>query len=172
MKVILLAGHTTATTKALEVKNGVLRIDTQVDRLEAMKYEVIIVAAGDAAENLLRLSRTIERCELVFDTHGEEASLLTNLRAGLFATEEAVFVLPANVDIPDQICFQAMINAYFKAGLRTENHGFWFNDYPLLVTRNGNAFFRKASDLKDFSNPGLQLTVLEDANLATRVNTL
>lgn len=172
MKTLLLTGYESSSTKALENEGDRLRVDAQIARLEAMKFEVVVVMGGDSAESLLRLSKSIERCEIVFDTHGTETNLITNLQAGLFSTEEAVFALPSNVDIPDQVSFHHMINSYYRAGLRTETHGFWFNDYPLLVTRSGNEFFRKASDLKDFAHPALKLVTVEDANLATRVKTL
>ncbi len=170
MNIILIAGHADTLEKALEFDEGLCRLDMQIKILEAMKYEIIVVTSGFGSEQLLRKSVYLERCELVFDTHDAEATLITNIRAGLAASPEACFVLPASKELPEQKIFQDLINAYYQAGLRTETHGFWEGDFPVLVTRTGNEFIRSHLELKTIEE--LTLVQVEDGKLATRVKSL
>lgn len=163
MKALLCAGFE---------KEFPIRLDTHIAHLEKMNFEIVVVIGGFNSEQVLCQSQLLERCELVFDTNDNELSLLSNIRAGMHTTEDSILVHPAGSDLINERSFQELVKAYYHAGLRTESHGFWTGDFPLLITRSGNQFFRKAADLTGLNDPRISLVKLDDTCLATGVNTL
>jgi hypothetical protein len=139
---------------------------------ELLKFEVVVVLAGQNSEHFLRSSRALERCDLVFDTTNSEASMITQAHAACHATEDAFFLISLMSVLPTPEHLHELIKQYYRAGLRTERHGFWFADFPLLITRSGNQFFRKASGLAGWQDPRLQIITVKSNLLASRVNTL
>ena len=69
MKVLLLAGCQSNIDSLVQDHYGEPLIDFQINKLLGYGYEVTIVVSGDQADDLLRSSRSIKYCELVFDAN-------------------------------------------------------------------------------------------------------
>jgi hypothetical protein len=132
-------------------------LDQHITHLENLNYEVLVVLGDRHSEQILRHSRRLEHCELVFDTHGDHNTLLTNIRAAAFATEDAFLVCNALDPLAPAGELQELINAFYRAGFRTPVQGFWIGSLPLLITRSGNLWLRDHSDLGTLVDSGLQL---------------
>lgn len=124
-------------------------IDRRLETLFALGHSVICVLAGDQADEQLRQSRRVVDADLVFDTHGAEVSLTTNVKAGLAAIPgEACFVLPVEVPWPQESDLARILRSALQAPDFCESVDIvravkasgdpWRYGFPLLVTPQGN----------------------------------
>jgi hypothetical protein len=151
MKTILLAGYRAALGLERDA-NGELLIDVKIRELQRLSYEVICVLAGNDADEVLRASRYLMNVELVFDTNDAEATLATNLKAGLAATEgEGCFCIPLEVPTPEAAAWHFLREGWRREGFLTSSSVFqlstsqgapWQFGFPLLVSRSGNKLIR------------------------------
>lgn len=167
MKALLLSGYRRDLSGAYALKNhfGNHMIDYQIERLRACCNEIVVVLAGTESEEILRHSRLLQNCEMIFDSHNGESSLLSNLRAGLEHSPEWVVALPVELPCPEPEVFLKLQTAYIQAGLTCD----WdmltnahpgrmdLRFFPLLITRSGNHVFRKTPDLADLEDPRLRI---------------
>lgn len=173
MKTILLCGYrkTEANEESLGLTtdaNGTPLIDRKVGRLKELGHEVICVLAGNSADQLLRRSRLLESCELIFDTNDEQASLASNVRAATFGIEdEASFIHPIEVPLPSPEIWSLLMHELAKVGYSTQasflqalgapcQFGF-----PLLLTRNGAKLFRSTPGVTRLIHPQLKYLHIE-----------
>lgn len=182
MKVILLAGYRPSDEDApalgMQTDNdGVTLLDRRIAELRAHGFPVVCVIAGTRADEILRGSTMLAEAELVYDTNNNEATLASNLKAGLAACPgEAVLALPVEIATPPW-----RVWTYLRQSWRTHlyhepvaalqivegapsHHGF-----PLLVTRAGNAQIVKATELRSLADTRLKylhLRYSEEAALA------
>jgi len=147
MHVLLLGGYRNQPLGLGQSKDGEVWIDYQIQSLKALGLSPIVVLAGAHADDVLRASRHLESCELVFDTNGREANLFSNLRAGLHVTKEACFVLPLEIPAPPESAWKQLKLELVQHGLSTSHHVFqlpmsegapWQYGFPLLVTAAGS----------------------------------
>lgn len=185
MKTLLLAGYRTHDEGEIALglqrdENNVTLIDRRIGELRALGYGVVIVLAGQNADEQLRLCPRIAEAELVYDTNDHEANLATNMKAGLLACPgEACFVLPVEVAAPEWK-YWAFIRGSWRTHIFHEpaaalqvslkgappqlQYGF-----PLLVTRHGNRQIARADGLVSLHDARLKylhLEYSEEANLA------
>jgi hypothetical protein len=164
MKVLLCAEDPTVSAASL---------DAHIIHLERLKFEVVVVLSGTHSEQLLRGARRLEHCEIVFDTHPDgEIHLSTSLHAGVHCTEDAALVMSSTQPLMAEPAARELIKRYFNLGFTTPYHALWLGHGPYLITRSGNAFFRKAAHLHSLNDPAIQLLHIQDSDLASRVNTL
>lgn len=175
MKTLLLAGHhrgDISTSPALQVSQQELFVTRYIRALQQLPYEITVVLGGDDSEEILRNCRLIENCELVFDTNGSDASVWTNLKAGIWATNDWMLVhtLSAPIAPMNESLYLVQQNAQLvgKSGV----HLLTLDPSPLLITREGNQFIKTQKDLTGFEDPRLMLRRLETLVLASRAQTL
>ncbi len=168
MKVLLLAGYSQTedpeNSFALKELQGIKIIDWQIGRLKAICGEVVVVLGGTDSEELLRQSRLVREAELVFDTHGPEASPWTNLKAGLQHGPGWTFALDILHPAPVGDLFQRLHSEYLKAGLNMGSHIFCSTAHrsPWLITRKGQRDIKSISDFKGLSDERLNLVQLAE----------
>ncbi len=167
MDALLLAGYRSIFPVPLGLEKDVLGthlLDNQIARLKAIGLSPIVVLAGENADLVIRSSRQLEDCELVYDTNGHEANILSNIRSGLRATEEACFVLPVEIPMPAESHWRHLKAELIHEGFLTKIHIFqvgakgapWHFGFPILISAVG----RRA--LLGLENP----TGLSDRRLA------
>jgi hypothetical protein len=134
------------------------RLDQHIIHLQNLNYEVLVVLGNCHSEGILRQSRCLEDCELIFDTHSEETTFLTNIHAAAFATEDAFLVCNAHDPLAPADQLQALIDSWYRAGFRTAIQGFGSSPGPLLITRSGNQSLRGMASLKSLQPTDLALS--------------
>lgn len=157
MKALLLAGYILEnrrdTLSALSMlDSGQLWIDHQIELLQRYGFEVTVVVGGPESEAILRGSRLLEQCELVYDTNDEHRTILTNLRAGLHTVIRHCFVLPIQKPCPERVIFQASLRQYFTSAYSSKAHVVWpaiQGQWPALITPIGRRFLLRNDDIQD-----------------------
>jgi len=175
MKTLLLAGHYSGNPEkspALQIVQQELYISRYIRALRQLPYEITIVLGGDDSEEILRKCRDIESCEIVFDTHGKDASEWTNIKAGVWATNDWIIVhsISSPIALMNESLYLAQQNAQVVA--HSGIHLLATESSPLLITREGNQFIKNQKDLTGFEDPRLMLRRLETLVLASRAQTL
>lgn len=177
MTTLLLAGYRTSSTLeahfSLRTYNSQNLLDFQIQSLRQFCNEIVVVLAGGASEQVLRASKLIHECELVYDTEENDANLISNLRAGLHHTENWVFTLPVDYPCPKPEKFQRLLGAYTRDGWGSQSFLWTAGEvnspspsfFPLLVTRNGNAFIRKTKDLFSFEDQRLKINSIASGEI-------
>lgn len=169
MKTILLAGYRHHTLDDVELApglrvqdDGTLLIDQRIAQLRSLGHQIICVIAGESADELIRRSRALLDVELVFDTHGEDVNLVSNVRAGLAALgRETCFVLPVEVPLPKADVWKKLAAAGKEAGGSVSLAQVRRDDpadlgFPLLVTRHGTDKIKALPDLKSLADTRLE----------------
>lgn len=153
MEVLLLSGYRPQPLGLDTHPDGELWIDHQIRCLKEMKLTPVVVLAGSHADEILRKSRCLETCELVFDANDNNSNLYSNLRAGLHATKDACFVLPVEVPAPPEGQWKLLKAELVREGILTAHHvihgecaAWQQTGFPLLITPVGN---RVILDLKN-----------------------
>ncbi len=151
--------------------NGMTLIDYRISQLEARGHDIVCVLSGNSADEQLRCCPKIANTELVFDTNEDAYSLISNTRAGAFATErEAIFVLPLEVTPPAQSAWKFLLYELARIGYATPysllqavtaqgapcHFGF-----PLLLTREGSSLLRENADMTSLVDKRLKYLHLE-----------
>lgn len=161
MKVLLLAGiepdRPGKTNRALQEMGDEIFIDQSIQQLESLGLEVVVVLAGFESEEILRKSHRLEHCELVYDTNFAQSTLVSNLRAGLYAVQRECFVFPITASLPERSVWMALLNHFFTQSYATGTHIVKTNqhEWPLLITAKGKSLLRKNSYIKTLSHPSL-----------------
>ncbi len=146
-------------------------IDRRITQLRQLGFDVVCVLAGNRADVQLRQCKSIESCDLVFDTNEPHCNLISNLRAGTFHLEnEGAFVLPVEIPVPDQMQWRFLLNEYGRSGfgqrttflqLRPTLGAPCQYGFPLLLTREGAKFLRDTPNLTSLVDSRLQYRQLE-----------
>lgn len=164
MKAVILAGDFNGLdktpTRALEPYQGTTIIDHQIEALQNLSLEVVVVLNYGDCEDILRCSRKLAECELIFDPN-EDSDFFSQLSAGAHSTEERFFALPLHIPAPGSEVWARMEHHFYKKAFDTACHlfqpfcpqkGEMLAGFPLLVTRHGVELFRsrrKFSSLED-----------------------
>lgn len=119
MRVLLLAGYQSSlpSDALLPDEKGRFKLDGHIDQLLAMGIpldDITVVLGGADSEDILRRSRRIESCELIYDTNGSEVSLTTNLRAGLAAFTQPILVLKVSDDYLGKRLYLDLLSIYHQ----------------------------------------------------------
>lgn len=148
MDVLLLAGYRSNLAKtALQESNGVIFFDQQLIALQNLGLNPIIVLSGSSADEILRKSAELRKCELVFDTNDDLSNMMTNLKAGALASAQTCFALPLEIPCPEKAVWTALKQAFQKTGFSTkraviqltdEQGAPWHWGFPLFLTRLGH----------------------------------
>lgn len=146
MKIILLAGHEhSSQSLALKTFQNKLWIDSYLEILLKRAYEIIVVLGDQHAEAILGSSQYLAKCDLVFDTHGANTTLMTNLRAGLYSVQHHALALPLSEKLPEPQCLQNLTTHYFKNYNQTQHliKSYYLNlgqltpGFPVFITPIG-----------------------------------
>lgn len=177
MDVLLLGGYRNQPMGLQRNKeDGELWIDFQIRTLKEIGLSPIVILAGAHADNVLRVSRQLETCELVFDTNGTEANLFSNLRAGLHVTSDACFVLPVEIPAPPETAWKQLKAELVQHGLLTSHHVFqlpmaegapWQYGFPLLVTAVGGKMILNLKDATGLTDERIGYRLSSVRTLAT-----
>lgn len=176
MDVLLLNGYRNQPMGLSQSEDGEVWIDYQIRCLKTLGLTPTVVLAGDHADQILRVSRQLETCELVFDTNGPEANLFSNLRAGLHVTEDACFVLPLEIPAPPEAAWKQLKYELITHGLLTSHHIFqlpmnegapWQYGFPLLVTAVGSKTILNLKDATGLTDHRIGYRRSEPKRLAT-----
>ncbi len=184
MKTILLCGYR-AGLGLERAADGSLLVDVKIRELQRLGYEVVCVLAGNDADDVLRASRAIMSVELVFDTNGVDATLSSNLRAGLAATDgEGCFAIPVELPVPEAPLWNFIREEWRREGFHTSVSVFqcvssqgapYHFGFPLLISRSGNSLIRGLTGFTSLVDTRLKyqhLTIRPEANLAPAENPL
>lgn len=175
MKTLLLAGHYFGEqheSPALKITQQETQITRAIRALQQLPYEITVVLGGSDSEEILRNCRLLENCELVFDTHGYEASLWTNMKAGVWATNDWMLVHTLESAMAPLNESLYLVQQNVQLGAKSGVHLLTLDKSPLLITREGNQFLKTQKDLTGFEDPRLMLRRLEALVLASRAQTL
>ena len=178
MRTLLLCGYRSGV--GLERRtDGKLIVDQRISELQKLGCEVICVLAGGDADEILRSSRKLMDTELVFDTNGDAATLITNLKAGLASTDgESCFAIPLEVAPPSAELWHTLHSHLRNQGFHTpvcvlqavETQGApWHYGFPLLFTRSGNTLLREVTGFTSLVDTRLKyqhVVFSTEANLA------
>jgi len=177
MEVILLSGYRpNLEIGQSRMENGVLWLDYQIQSLQQMGLSPIVVLSGTNADDVLRVARHLETCELVFDTNDNGSTLYTNLRAGLRATKDACFAMPVEVPTPGETHWRFLKQELVNLGLRTPHHvihmpphegAVWHYGFPLLVTASGNQTIQRLENGTGLTDERIRYHRLNTVELAT-----
>lgn len=142
MRVILLAGYRPTdddNAPWLEHENGLPKLEHRVREARQFTKTCVVVLAGQSADRALLECPSLEKCELVFDTHAGQANLISNLRAALHLGEEPAIVLPAELPFGDISRVQELGSLAVQHGLRTPFHLIQDGEesFPLILTGPG-----------------------------------
>jgi hypothetical protein len=139
--------------------SGVTLIDRRIAQLQAMGHEVVCILARNDADELLRECRSIDSCELIFDTNENAANLISNVRSATYGLEEgeACFVLPIEIPVPETSVWTELNREFTTVGPATSaaflqipaaphqspsSFGF-----PLLLTNSGATLLKTTPDI-------------------------
>lgn len=157
MQCILLAGYRQSTTDDLlgfkETENGSFQLREAIRGLKASGHQVTVVLSGNVADEQLLRCREIMNCELVFDTHGDEANLMTNVRSGLEAVDNHCFIFPVELTLPPPEVWKGLLAQLQMAGYATASHIFrseFGHHFPLLLTRKGREVILDDTQINSF----------------------
>lgn len=155
MKVALLAGDLNGVdqgpTRALEAHDGQRLIDIQIDHLKKLGLEVMAILNYGDCEDILRSSKYLSECELIFDPN-EDSNFFSQLSAACYGTEERFFLLPLHSRVPTKPTWLRMEHHFYKKAHESACHlfrpfcpqkGDLIPGFPLLITRKGLNLFRE-----------------------------
>jgi len=126
--------------RATYAQAGVL--DELIGKVRALGKHPIVVLGPDG-DDLLRVSRRLETCDIVFDPNFR-GNFFSSVKAGLDAVNGASFILPLGAS--DKTLDFAVWEAFERALLDPETKGHVLRpvtqanerlDYPLIVTGKG-----------------------------------
>jgi hypothetical protein len=171
-RTLLLAGHPQSPYKPLDPVGESLRLDQQLEVLLSTALDVGVVLSGEDGDKILRQSRWIQYCELIYDTHNTEANFMTNLHAGLYTVRGEAIALPLQEKPVSFSDIQQLVHLFVKnkESLRgahlcrlksTMTHSFL-----AMVTRRGRQMIKDSEALNCFSDPRLIYKFLEEHRLA------
>jgi hypothetical protein len=168
MKILLLAGYRTPVGKEIPVGlhvdgNGQSILSSQIIQWSNIGFEVVTILAGPQAEEQIRKCRELDNIEIAFDTTANP-TLISNLSAGLYTTEESALVQPVELPFPGRAVCSFLKNESGKIIARSPHTFLQAVDdkgapchmgFPLLVTRSGNQLIRSLDDLSGLNDPRL-----------------
>lgn len=157
MNCLLLAGYRPSTKDDLlgfkETENGSYQLRETIQNLKEMGHTVTVILSGNIADEQLLRCREIMDCELVFDTNGNEANLMTNVRSGLEAVDNHCFVFPVELRTPPKEIWKNLLAQLQMAGYATAGHIFrseFDHQFPLLLTRKGREVILDDTQISSF----------------------
>lgn len=163
MNCIILAGYRPSTEEDLlgfkQTENGSYQLRENIQTLKDYGYTVTVVLSGNLADEQLLRCREIIDCELVFDTNGNEASLLTNTRSGLAAVNDHTYIFPVELIPPKKEIFKGLLAQLQMAGYATASHIFRSeidHQFPLLLTRKGREVILSDTEITSFLDAKLK----------------
>lgn len=173
MNCLLLAGYRPSTDNDLlgfkKTEGDSFELRESIRQLKQMGHKVTIVLAGSLADEQLLRCREIMDCELVFDTTGDEANLLSNTRAGLHAVDNHTFVFPVELKMPPTHIWKRLLAKLQMDGYATASHIFrseFDHHFPLLLTRKGREVILSDTQINSFLDEKLNyIDVNVDANV-------
>lgn len=176
MDVLLIAGYRN-DSEALglsENQDGQIQMDLQISKLQQLGLTPIVVLAGLEADDVLRKSKKLSECELIYDTHGNESSIAACVKAGLQGVEHTCFVLPVEVPCPSKDSWVALRKAFLSTGFSTkiamvqltDTQGApWHYGFPLFITRLGRHLMLNDEEIHSLTDPKLSYHQLDFTTL-------
>lgn len=167
MDVLILAGYRQNLHSILlrrTSSDAPLFLDQQITAAQALGLHPIVVLSGGHADEILRQSLALRTCELVFDTNDGEATLMTNLKAGVHVISNTGFILPVEVPCPEKAVWVALKQAFQRTGFSTRKAFIqltdpqgapWHWGFPLYMTRLGRHLLLNEPNLHSLVDPCL-----------------
>lgn len=187
MRVLLLCGYRNDPNQALgmSASEGLSLLDQRIKALIDMGFEVTTVVAGLQSDEQLRHSRHMSKTELVFDIQGDQATLATNLIAGIKSLGgRGAFVLPVEVPLAPTDVWRRMMEESRRVGL-TDAHVIQTVDaegapchlgFPLFLTAKGVERLNRLQNFSSLIDPRLNFHYITathpEADLAPAANPL
>ncbi len=181
MRIILLAGyrnHSESECPWLADSDGLPLLERRIREACELSPSIVVVLSGLSSDDTLRKCPSLERCELVFDTNGEEANLLSNLRSALKLGIDPAVVLPVEVSFGPREQLKKLIFFAVQQGLRAPFHllqamestgDFWNGGFPLIISATGGQELLANETLLGLSDPQIRR---QELRLASRDNPL
>lgn len=169
MRTIILAGYRQADAEScpwlVPAEGKTTLLEKQIQLARIITPRPVVVLAGALADEALRRCRSLEACELVFDTYDNASTLLTNLRSALYLGMEPAIVLPAEWSFGDLQILQYMTNAVIRDGLKApyhilqgmdENGQLYNQGLPIIITYRGCEEVMRNKNLTGLADSALQ----------------
>lgn len=160
MRAILLAGYKPTTgdnVPWLETEDQIPILEKRLQDLRQITHRSVVVLAGNSADRALSECRSLDRCELVFDTNGDSSTLLSNLRAALHTGTDPAIVLPVELPLGNPNSIKAMIHYTVQHGLNAPYdllHGS-NESFPLILTQLGCEKIARFKSITGLNDPNL-----------------
>lgn len=176
MKTLLLCGYRKSElgepTLGLERgEDGVTLLERRIRQLKSLRHDIIVVLAGNEADEILRQCPSIADTELAYDTNDTESTLTTNLKAGLAAgAGHSCYVLPVEIPVPEYPTWNFLREGFRRYALQAkvtivqtlDSQGAPLHfGFPLLITRFGNSEIRATPELKTLADTRLKYLHLD-----------
>lgn len=181
MKIVLLAGyrnHPESECPWLVDSEGLPLLERRIRQAREISPSVVVVLSGLSSDDALRNCPSLEKCELVFDTNGSRANLLSNLRSALKLGVDPAIVLPIEISFGPHENLKQLVFFAVQQGLRAPFHliqavastGEIYNGgFPLIISANGGQELLANDTLLGLSDPQIRL---HELHLASRDNPL
>jgi len=162
MNLLLLAGYKHAESEFwLQDQDGLPLLETRLQLARKFARSPIVVLSGTDADEILRNCPSLEKCELVFDTNGDQSNLLTNIRAGLRVEANATIIWPAEVALSSTQHIRFLQQWAVQQGNRVPVHvvqavhlGELVNDgLPFLLTLSGRKLLMTQPEIITLTEP-------------------
>ncbi len=160
MDVLLLAGYRVDCAQT-----QIELLDEQIIKLKSLGLTPTVVLSGPFADEVLRNSKPLRDCELVYDTN-DQPTLMTNLKSGIHVTTHTCFALPLEIPCPPKEHWVALKLAFQRAGFTIKSSFLQLTDaqgapchwgFPLFVTRLGRHLLLNEENLTSLTDPRLHV---------------
>jgi hypothetical protein len=161
MRLILLAGYKASDPKTcpwLQFDGQELLLESRIKEALLLTAKVYVVMSGEGAEYALQHCPSLEKCEFIFDTNDDQASLLTNLRAALHHGFDPAIVHPAELPLGPKSAIKALVGWAAQQGAAAPFHFLQLpaQGFPLVITPNGAKKIYSTRELKGLADEQLQ----------------
>ena len=139
-------------------ENGESFIDRQIRKVQGLGYPVEVVLSTHLADEILRKSKRIQNCEIIFDADIENCNFLSSLRAGLLATSRECFVLPIEIPCPGPKVWQSLRRHFYRqekldlVQVAYPKSGQLVETFPALISNNVKSSFDSQNTSKSMDD--------------------
>lgn len=167
MKIVLLTGEITDQNEfcsALKMVNNKIWLDHQIEAVIPLNLEIEIVLGAKFSDDILRNSIYLRKFNIVFDPNEEEVGPLSNLRAGLFASNRECIVFPINFACPSLKVWQNLIGKLYQDSSSKFDivrpycpvNGEMTPGFPVGITAGGRETILLNKEITNLQNDGLK----------------
>lgn len=164
MNVLLLAGDGNNLdyfpTQALRPMNNRPLIDVQISSLKQLGLNVHVVLNQGQCESILRESKELSGCELIFDPN-EDSQFFSLLSSGCHSVNERCLIMPLHAKVPPSEVFSRLEHHFYLKAFDSHCHilrpfvplgGQMEPIFPLMATRVGVELFRSKRNFTELTD--------------------